>query len=83
VLAIKQKLEAAPVSLATQERRKFINEKDGYKVKNQSTKMGLKIIDQNLSEIPEALKMAVEAVEASKPKKKVSKQEYLDFEQNQ
>ena len=61
ILSIRSALATAPVSVATEERRKFIDTKDGIKPKAQN---GL-VSTAPKAAIPEAMAMAFSAAEVS------------------
>lgn len=58
LLAIKQQLATTPVPVGVNQRRKFIDEKDGLKTKQVS-------IEQTQDDLPDALNMAFQSVQQS------------------
>jgi len=75
LLAIKQQLAKQPVPVGVNQRRKFIDEKDGIKHRNQenfivspppvAAKSSTPTVDEEASEMPEALAVAAKAAAAS------------------
>jgi hypothetical protein len=63
LLAIKQQLAATPVPVTVDQRRKFIDEKDGIKTRT---------VLPTQSELPSALSMGLEAATTSAKKAKVA-----------
>ena len=64
ILAIKQALASAPLSVGTEERRQFIDKKNGIKPKKK-TQNGIKVLAEQEKNIPEALRMSLAAADES------------------